>query len=212
MLIFDNQRYTGQGVYYPQVFVASFPVAVVFPGQYSVRVSASATFSASANVRQLAAAVFAGQNAVRILVSATFSAGYVVTQPSPEAPMTFMPSPARTVSVSATDATKPFIVGTFWNMSNPKTPKGRKDPGAVIDISFDWSAYLADVGDTVTEVAFLLTGDLVQVGKWITGGTLCTVLVSGGTVGQASITCRITTTSLPVRIDERTVFLKIEEL
>ena len=212
MLIYDEQRAGGSGVYAEQVFVVTTSVSAVFPCAFSIRTAVSAIFTGGSSVRKLVAATFAGGYSVRQLVSATFSAGYVVTTPSLEAPMSFTPSPARTVTVQINTPRRPFAAGSFWSMANPRKPKGSKDPSAIIDITFDWTPYLADTGDTIVAVEFALTNGLVQVGKWVTAGTRCTILLSGGVVGEtAGVMCHITLSSAPVRVDERTVFLKIEE-
>ncbi len=213
MLIYDEQRVGDSGVFAEQVFVATTPVSAVFPGAFSIRTAVSAIFAGGAAIRQLAAATFAGGYSTRQLVSATFSAGYVVTTPSLEAPMSFTPSPTRTVTVQINTPRRPFGAGSFWSMANPRKPKGAKDPSAIIDITFDWTEYLADTGDTIVAVEFALTGGLVQVGKWVTAGTRCTILLSGGNDGEtAGVACHITLSSAPVRVDERTVYLDIEQL
>ena len=38
--------------------------------------------------------------------------------------------------------------GDFWDQTNPAKPFGLFDPDAVIDIPFDWTAYLTGIGST----------------------------------------------------------------
>jgi hypothetical protein len=92
-----------------------------------------------------------------------------------------------------------------------------KDPDAVLDFSFDWSDWLAEVGDTIIQHAFNVTdpdGATVPmvVTSTVRANGIVTAFVSGGTVGKThALTCRITTGSTPPRIDERTLFVKIRE-
>jgi hypothetical protein len=124
--------------------------------------------------------------------------------------MAFEPSKARTVTVQANDRAFTVAAPGFWNMNDPKRPKGLKDPGATLDITFDWAPWLADISDSILLYQFTVGGEMAKEGESI-DGTKATVFVSGGSLGDASITCRITTASTPARGDERTVVLKIEE-
>lgn len=125
--------------------------------------------------------------------------------------MAFVPSVTRTLTVQA--LTRTFEAGAFWDLTDPTRPNGVKDPDSTIDITFDWSPILADMGnDTIANIAFILGGGLTSAGT-VPNGALATVLVAGGTKGvEASITCRITTASTPARIDDRTVYLTIGDL
>jgi hypothetical protein len=125
--------------------------------------------------------------------------------------MSFTPSAARTVTVQPDKLA--FTAGSFWNMDDPKKPRGLKDPDDTIDIPFDWGPWLADVGnDIIATRQFFVDGGLVNEGDTATD-TVATVFVSAGDSGSSptSITCRITTASVPARIADRTVYLTIEE-
>lgn len=121
----------------------------------------------------------------------------------------FIPSAARTVSVQA--ASPLFAAGRFWNLTDPKKPRGVKDPDATIDITFDWADWLADIGSpNISEVTFTITGASSQ-GTY-PNGTKATVIVTGGIAGStASVACKIKTATTPSCIDERTVYLSIED-
>ena len=83
----------------------------------------------------------------------------------------------------------------------------KKDPNAVLDYTFDWSAWLAPIVDSISTAVFTLTGGLVQVSKTNTA-TTATIFVSGGTVGTpATISCRITTAG--GRTEDRTIKLTV---
>ena len=92
--------------------------------------------------------------------------------------------------------------------TGPK-PTIDKDPNAVLDYSFDWTAWLAPLADSIESVEFVLQSPLTKTGDSFTPNE-AVVWVGGGTVGATfSVTCRITTTQ--GRTDDRTVFLKIVE-
>lgn len=101
-------------------------------------------------------------------------------------------------------------VETYSEVGTPR-PWIAKDPDAVLDYSFDWGDWLAS-GESVASYA--VTVDGVTLDSDSRGGAVVTAWVSGGSAlpGEvASITCRITTDSLPARTDQRTVYLKIRE-
>jgi hypothetical protein len=125
-------------------------------------------------------------------------------------PLTYTASAVRTVRVQP--GTRAFTAsGDFWDMSNPKKPRGLKDPNSTIDISIDWSDWLADCQDAAVSYTWTLDGGLTQAGAG-TLGNVSTVFVSAGTSGAvANLTCRITTASTPPRSEDRTVQLTIED-
>lgn len=85
----------------------------------------------------------------------------------------------------------------------------KKDPNATLDYLFDWTAWLAEVSDTIASVDWVLSSGLTEVSSSHTT-TGATIFVSGGTLDETeTITCRITTSSTPPRIDDRTINLKI---
>jgi hypothetical protein len=132
----------------------------------------------------------------------------VTTPAATPATASFTPSAARTVAVQAIAPV--FTGGKFWNLNDPKKPHGSKDPNSTIDITFDWSAWLADMGSpAIASVTFTLSG-VDDAGSYATGNKT-TVFVSGGTGSQATVTCKITTASTPARVDERTVYLDMEQ-
>lgn len=136
-----------------------------------------------------------------------------LTTATPESgPMTLTPAPSRTVTIKP-ETNTPFSAGSFWNLQDPKKPKGSIDPDAVLDIPFDFTPWLTDASDTIAGVAFLMTGGLVDRGSQIQTGSkaVAVVIEGGGTAGAATLTCRITTASAPARIIDRTVYLTIEE-
>jgi hypothetical protein len=121
----------------------------------------------------------------------------------------FTPSSARTINVQATSPV--FTGGKWWTLTDPKKPRGLKDPDATIDITFDWSVWLDDIGSvTISDVTFTLNG-VSSVGSF-SDGTKVTVFVAGGTPGSAAtVACRIKTLSSPSRTDERTIYIDIAE-
>lgn len=83
----------------------------------------------------------------------------------------------------------------------------KKDPAAVLDYSFDWSAYLTPLADTITSVTWVLTAGITKVSQSFSANS-ATAFVSGGVLGETeTLTCRITTAG--GRTDDRSIFLKI---
>jgi hypothetical protein len=125
--------------------------------------------------------------------------------------MNFVPSAARTIAVQAAPGAFTVPTSGFWTTTDPKKPRGVKDPDSTVDVSFDWADWLNDISDAAATFVFEVGGGLSIVGDQPTG-SLATVFVSGGTVGElAPITCRITSASVPPRVEDRTVYLSIEE-
>lgn len=87
----------------------------------------------------------------------------------------------------------------------------KKDPHAVLDYTFDWTSYLTPLVDTISSVTWILSSGLTKVSQSNTT-TTATAFISGGVVGKTeTLTCRITTNSVPPRVDDRSVLLKITE-
>lgn len=94
-----------------------------------------------------------------------------------------------------------------------------KDPNAILDYTFDWTAWLDMVGDSIATKDVAVTSgnspasNIAVASSQIVGKTVV-VWVSGGAAGEtATLRCRITT-NLPnpgPRTDDRTVYLKIKE-
>ena len=81
-----------------------------------------------------------------------------------------------------------------------------KDPDAVLDYEFDWSAWLG--ADTIVSHTATVTGATRDSSANST--TAVTVWVSAGTAGTtATVACRIVTTA--GRTDERTITLNIRQ-
>lgn len=130
-----------------------------------------------------------------------------VTIPAASAPENpgFSRSKTRTIKIKAAPLT--FEGSRFWDLTDPKHPVGTIDPDATIDISFDWTEVLADITDTLASVQFDIDG-LTSLGGYFVAG-YATIFVTAPT-DQPRITCRVTTNSVPARVEDRTVFLKIE--
>ena len=80
-----------------------------------------------------------------------------------------------------------------------------KDPSAVLDYAFDWSAWLGD--DTITSHTVTAASGVTVASSTATT-TAVTAWVSGGTAGQTyTVTNRIVTTG--GRTDERTITLQV---
>ncbi|MFI2761435.1 hypothetical protein ACH5A3_21575 [Streptomyces echinatus] len=85
-----------------------------------------------------------------------------------------------------------------------------KDPSALLDYSWDWSAWLAEVADIIVSATITVPSGLTAVGPPAIGDTIVTQRVSGGSVDVVyAVTCRITTAG--GLIDERSLYLTITE-
>lgn len=85
-----------------------------------------------------------------------------------------------------------------------------KDPAARLDYSWDWTAWLADVGDTISSATVTVPAGLTAVGSPVVDGGLVTQRVEGGDVdGAYRLVCQITT--VDGLIDERKIDLTISE-
>lgn len=83
----------------------------------------------------------------------------------------------------------------------------KKDQDSVLDYSFDWTAWLFDINDTIASVSWAPDTGLTVSSSSHTDAT-ATAFVSGGAVGDVlKLTCRIVTTG--GRTDDRTITLKI---
>jgi methylglyoxal synthase len=81
------------------------------------------------------------------------------------------------------------------------------DPNANLDYRWDWSEWLAEAGDTITNHTVTVTGT-VALGTHSHTATTVTAWLSGGTAGEnARVTARITTAQ--GRIDDRTIVLAV---
>lgn len=97
---------------------------------------------------------------------------------------------------------------TLSEIGNPR-PWIRKDPSATLDYTFDWTDWLTENGDAIASYSVSVDGVTKDTDSRV--GAQVTAWVSGGTVGDvASVTCRVTTNSTPARVDERTIYLRIE--
>lgn len=83
-----------------------------------------------------------------------------------------------------------------------------KDPGASLDYSFDWGAWLVD-GDTITSAQVTVPDGITLDGTTNTASTV-TAWLSGGTAGESYMaTCRITTAE--GRTDERSIRINVRQ-
>lgn len=96
------------------------------------------------------------------------------------------------------------------------SPRGKrtidKDPNAILDYPFDWTAYLAPIADSIVSASFVVAGGVggIVIVSSSYSSTSATAIVSGGVVGTTErLTCRIVTAG--GRTDDRSVYLKIVE-
>jgi hypothetical protein len=85
-----------------------------------------------------------------------------------------------------------------------------KDPSALLEYSWDWAPWLAEVSDTIASATVTVSGEITAVGAPVVSDTAVTQRVTGGVVGGAcSMVCQITTVG--GLIDERSIYLTISE-
>lgn len=83
-----------------------------------------------------------------------------------------------------------------------------KDPAALLDYTWDWSDWLAEVADTISSATVTVPAGLTAVGAPAVSNGAVTQRVSGGAVDDAyAMVCQITTAG--GLIDERLIYLTI---
>jgi len=83
-----------------------------------------------------------------------------------------------------------------------------KDPAALLDYTWDWSAWLAEITDTISSATVAVPDGLTAAGAPTVSDTAVTQRVSGGTLDAAyTLVCQITTAG--GLIDERSIYLTI---
>lgn len=84
-----------------------------------------------------------------------------------------------------------------------------KDPQAKLDYAVDWSAWLDEDDDTIGQSDWTVPGGLTEVSASTTG-TLATVWLSGGVVGEVyEVVNHIVTAA--GREDDRTIFIHVAD-
>lgn len=83
-----------------------------------------------------------------------------------------------------------------------------KDPDATLDYSIDWTNWLE--GDQITDSQWTVPVGLTEPRSPVNDGSIVTVWLAGGTVGEVySVLNRVTTVA--GRIDDRTLTFTIQE-
>lgn len=199
-------------------FTLAWPAATDAVGVASYEVdNGSGSYVNVGTARTLAVTGKAASTTYNVRVRALDAAGNTATPLTATAtttaddgavsPPTFVRSTSRTIIVGEVPGSFDQD-GRFWSLTNPKKPTGSIDPNSTIDITFDWTKVLADIDAGIADIQFDILG-LTANGAY-GEGAFATIFVSNAT-GAASITCRITTDSVPSRIEDRTVFLTVEQ-
>jgi hypothetical protein len=85
-----------------------------------------------------------------------------------------------------------------------------KDPSARLDYTWDWSDWLAQVGDTISDATVSVPEGLVAVGSRVVDGAFVTQRIEGGAVDSVYRTvCQVTTVG--GLIDQKSIYLSIQE-
>lgn len=85
------------------------------------------------------------------------------------------------------------------------------DANAQLDFAFNWTKYLALVSDTIASVVFVVDPLLTKVnqGNDTQHATVWIAPTADALAKTLPVTCRITTSSIPPRIDDRTIWLHV---
>lgn len=96
---------------------------------------------------------------------------------------------------------------TTFNISDPARPTIDKDVNALLDYSWDWSAWLGT--DTIQSQVVTVEAGLTMNSSSFSGAKVTAFISGGGTNLGATkrATCKITTTG--GRVEERSIYLKI---
>lgn len=85
----------------------------------------------------------------------------------------------------------------------------KKDPDAVVDFTFDWTAWLAAVSDSIDTIDVTVPAGITKDSQTNDANTV-TVWLSGGTAGESyDILCEIVTAG--ARTDQRTMQVNVLE-
>lgn len=84
-----------------------------------------------------------------------------------------------------------------------------KDPDAILDYAFDWTAWLAE-GEAITDQVVTVPAGLTIAQAATADAGVVTVWLSGGSAGEVyAVACRVTTDA--GRVDERTYYLEVRD-
>lgn len=184
-------------------------VAADFAFDYSVLNLVGADFAfayAVADVELVSKDQTFNYQVLAALVGAEFAFSFSVESvEAPDGISNFTPSKARTLKALA--ASGHFEGGEFWDLTDPMRPVGRKDPDAKIDVSIDWEDVLSDISDILGGIEYKLDGFTYSGERTL--GTVTSIIVSGGAGPVSSVTFVMSSASIPPRVEERTVHLKI---
>ena len=79
-----------------------------------------------------------------------------------------------------------------------------KDPDAILDYKFDWSEWL-EAGEIIASHTATVDTGITKVSSSNDDDSV-TVWLSGGTAGGSyNVVCRITSNTLPARVEDRTI-------
>jgi hypothetical protein len=86
-----------------------------------------------------------------------------------------------------------------------------KDPDAVLDYAWDWSAWLAE-DETITDKTVSVEPSGLTIDSSIISGGSVIAWLSGGDVDtDYAVTCHIETSNTPVREDDRTLTIQVRQ-
>lgn len=101
-----------------------------------------------------------------------------------------------------------------YDVTNPEKPTIEKDPVAILDYTFDWTLWLADIADTIVgaPVITITPSGALALSSQSNTAQKVTAWLSGGVTGKKyQVDCKIVTASVPPRTDSRSIFVKIKD-
>jgi len=97
-----------------------------------------------------------------------------------------------------------------YDLAHDGRPTIRADPQDNLDYHFDWTEWLAGVGDSIASFSLEPSGGVVVSNPAVQGGVV-SFWLTGGQVGvQASVRCSISTVSSPPRVKHATLYFDVQ--
>ena len=85
-----------------------------------------------------------------------------------------------------------------------------KDPDEFLDYGFDFTLWLAEVGDSIASVEWDVPSGLTEEEEIEPAAGIRGIFLSGGTIGDEHVvTCTATTDNDPARVIKRSILLRI---
>ncbi len=95
-------------------------------------------------------------------------------------------------------------------MAETLIPTYIKDPAAILDYTWLWADWLADIDDAIASATVTVPDGIAKVGDLVVSTTAVTAKISGGVLGEEYLAvCQIVTAD--GLVDERSIRLTIQD-